>query len=489
MCTIVGTYDSGGDSFRIAFSSREIDVLVDCGQIQWTAKGDKAMKLTRRGLFLTGAAVLLPRINPAAGPPANLITLSPKPRDLEMPVEGFIDEITPVEHFFVRCHTMVPQIKLSEWKLEIAGLVDRPLTLTLDDLKKLPRVELVSVLECAGNGRSFFQPQVAGAQWRFGGVGNAHWGGVRLTDVLERAGVRPAATQLLLDGADVPFVKMPKFQRTLEARKAMHADTLLAWEMNGKPLTPDHGFPLRVIVPGWASDSWIKWLTRIELLDHDFDGFWMKSAYRHPAQRVAPGTAVDPKDMIPVTDLNVKSVIASPGEWAPPGAIAVQGVAWSNASPVAKVEISADGGKTWSHADLPGKPTKYGFRKFAYTWSAAEGQYTLMSRATNEAGQSQPLEPEWNPNGYLYNAAQPRAITISKIRPASIAPLEAPTQPVPNGYKAACLVCHDEHMMRQQRLTRAQWDREVTKMTGWGAVVTPEQRNGLLDYLSASYKP
>jgi len=120
------------------------------------------------------------------------------------------------------------------------------------------------------------------------------------------------------------------------------------------------------LAPGWASDSWIKWLTRIELLDHDFDGFWMKSAYRHPAERVAPGTAVDPKDMIPVTDLNVKSVIASPGEWAAPGAIAVQGVAWSNASPVIKVEISADGGKTWSHADLPGKPTKYGFRKFAY---------------------------------------------------------------------------------------------------------------------------
>jgi sulfite oxidase len=447
------------------------------------------MNLTRRGLFLTGAAALLPRSNPAAGQPASLITLSPSPRDLEMPVEGFIDEITPVEHFFVRCHTTVPRIKLPDWRLEIAGLVDHPLTLTLDDLKKLPRVELVSVLECAGNGRSFYQPHVAGAQWRFGSVGNARWSGVRLKDVLEKAGVRPAATQLLLDGADVPFVKMPKFQRTLEAGKAMHPDTLLAWEMNGKPLTADHGFPLRVIAPGWASDSWIKWLTRIELLDHDFDGFWMKTAYRHPAQRVAPGTAVDPKDMIPVTDLNVKSVIANPGEWAAPGVIIVQGVAWSNTSPVAKVEISADAGRKWFPANFTSKPTKYGFRKFAYTWKVAEGQYTLMSRATNEAGQSQPLEPEWNPNGYLYNAAQPRAVTISKIRPASIAPPEAETQPAPDGYKAACLICHDEHMMRQQRLTRAQWDREVTKMTGWGAVLTPEQRNGLLDYLSASYKP
>jgi DMSO/TMAO reductase YedYZ molybdopterin-dependent catalytic subunit len=246
------------------------------------------MKLTRRGLFFTGAATLLSRSNRAAGPSSGLITLSPSPKDLETPVEAFIDEITPVERFFVRCHTMIPQIKLPEWKLEITGLVDRPLTLTLTDLKKFPRVELVSVLECAGNGRSFYQPPVAGAQWRFGSVGNAVWTGVRLKDVLEKAGVKPAATQLLLDGADMPLGKMPKFQRTLEVGKAIHPDTLLAWEMNGKPLTDDHGFPLRAIAPGWAGDCWIKWLTRIELLDHDFDGFWMKTAYRHPPQRVAP---------------------------------------------------------------------------------------------------------------------------------------------------------------------------------------------------------
>jgi sulfite oxidase len=456
-------------------------------------KGDieiEVMKLTRRSLFLAGAAALLSRSNPAAGTSASLITLSPSPKDLEMPVEAFIDEITPVEHFFVRCHTLIPEIKLPEWKLEIAGLVDRPLTLTLADLKKLPRVELVSVLECAGNGRSFYQPTVAGAQWRFGSVGNARWAGVRLKDVLERAGVKPVATQLLLNGADMPFAKMPKFQRTLEVGKAMHPDTLLAWQMNGKPLTADHGFPLRVIAPGWASDSWVKWLTSIELLDHDFDGFWMKTAYRHPAQHVAPGTAVDPKEMIPVTDLNVKSVIANPGQWAAPGVIKVQGVAWSNTSPVAKVEISADAGRTWSLANLTGKPTKYGFRKFAYTWDAAEGQYTLMSRATNEAGKSQPIEAEWNPNGYLYNAAQPRAVRISRIRLGFTTPApDAETPPEPDGYKAACFLCHDDHMMRQQRLTRAQWDREVTKMTGWGAVVKPEQRNGLLDYLSARYKP
>jgi DMSO/TMAO reductase YedYZ molybdopterin-dependent catalytic subunit len=443
------------------------------------------MTLTRRGLFLAGASALLSRSDIAA----NLIMLSPAPRDLETPVEDFIDEITPVEHFFVRCHTMIPQVNLPDWKLEIAGLVERPLSLTLADLKKFPRTELVSVLECAGNGRSFYRPTVAGAQWRFGSVGNARWTGVRLKDVLERCGVKPVATQILLDGADVPLVKMPKFQRTLDVAKAIHPDTLLAWEMNGKPLTADHGFPVRVIAPGWAGDSWVKWLTRIELLDGDFDGFWMKTAYRHPAQHVAPGTAVDPKDMIPVTDLNVKSVIANPGGWAEPGVITVQGVAWSNASPVARVEISVDAGKTWFPANLTGKPAKYGFRKYVCTWKAAEGRYTLMSRATNEAGQSQPFDPEWNPNGYLYNAAQPMLVTISKKRPAlDAAAAEAEAQPAPEGYKAACFGCHDDHMMRQQRLTRAQWDREVAKMTGWGAPVRPEQRDVLLD-LSARYKP
>ena len=429
-----------------------------------------------------GAAAFLSRTLPSA------TILSPSPKDVEMPVGEFIDEITPVEHFFVRCHTLIPEVKLGDWKLEIAGLVEKPITLTLDDLKKLPRVEMESVLECAGNGRSFYQPRVAGAQWRFGSVGNARWTGVRLRDVLKRAGLKPEATQLLMDGADVPMGTMPKFQRTLEVKKALDPDTMLAWEMNGRPLTPDHGFPLRVIAPGWASDSWVKWLTRIDAMDHEFDGFWMKTAYRHPNHHVEPGSTVDAKDMIPVTDLNVKSVIATPDAWAKPGLITVQGVAWSNASPVTRVELSADGGKTWSATKLEGRATKYGFRKWSYGWKAVEGQYTLMSKATNAAGQAQPSEPEWNPNGYLYNAAQPRPIAIAATAPPIPTTHDAQAPAEPQSYKAGCFACHDDNMMRQQHLTRAQWDREVTKMTNWGAQVKPEQRNELLDYLSARFR-
>ena len=216
------------------------------------------MKVTRRGFFLTGVPALFSPRNIISAAHADLITLSSGPKDLETPREEFIDTITPVEQFFVRCHTMIPQVSLPGWKLEIAGLMDRPLSLTLADLKKLPQAELISVLECAGNGRYFYKPPVAGAQWRFGSVGNARWTGVRLKDVLEKSGVKPAATQLLLEGADTPLGKMPKFQRTLEIAKAMHPDTLLAWEMNGKPLTAEHGFPIRVIAPGWAGDSWVK---------------------------------------------------------------------------------------------------------------------------------------------------------------------------------------------------------------------------------------
>jgi sulfite oxidase len=448
------------------------------------------MALTRRSLLFASTAALWARpARPAEEQRAGMITLSPRPLDLEMPLDGFVDEITPVEHFFVRSHTYIPEVKLPEWKLVVDGLVERPLTLTLADLKRLPRSELVGVLECAGNGRSFYSPTVAGAQWRFGSVGNARWSGVRLRDVLQKAGLKPGASHLLMDGADVPLGKMPDFQRTLPVEKGRHEDTLLAWEMNGKPLTAEHGFPLRVIAPGWAGDSWIKWLQHIEVLDHEFDGFWMKTAYRHPAKPVAPGTAVDPKDMVPVADLNVKSVIARPGEWTAPGLVTVQGVAWSNAAPVTGVEVSVDSGSSWKPAALTGKKTRYGFRRWTYNWHAEEGPHALISRATNAAGQTQPLQEEWNPNGYLWNVAQPRSVLVAAVRPPA-APVSPPAEEAPSAnYKASCFVCHDEHMMRQQHLTRAQWDREVAKMTGWGAAVKPENREALLDYLSSNFKP
>jgi hypothetical protein len=259
--------------------------------------------------------------------------------------------------------------------------------------------------------------------------------------------------------------------------------------MNGQTLPVEHGFPLRVIAPGWASDSWVKWLQHLEVLDHEFEGFWMKTAYRHPAQPVAPGTAVDPAQMVPVTDLNVKSVIAVPETWAKPGTVRVQGPAWSNSSPVSKVEVSTDGGQNWKQARLGGQKTKYGWRLWQLDWKAAAGKYTLLSRATNEAGQTQPLMEQWNPNGYLWNVAQPVEIVIAATGPPpEVAHEESPHAPAPEAYKAACMVCHDDHMMQQQRLTHGQWDREINKMTGWGAPLKPADREAVLNYLSDEFK-
>jgi DMSO/TMAO reductase YedYZ molybdopterin-dependent catalytic subunit len=449
------------------------------------------MTISRRKLFAGAAAAVLPRLLRAAdqADQSRMIVRSPRPEDLEMPRDGFTDWITPIDRFFVRCHTYTPQVNLSEWSLKVDGVVERPMTLTMADLKKLPRVELVGVLECAGNGRSFYEPHIPGAQWTFGAVGNGRWAGARLRDVLQKAGIKSSAKEILCDGADVPLGKMPDFQRTIAAAKALDPDTLLAYEMNGQPLPVEHGFPLRVIAPGWAGDSWVKWLQHIEVLDHEFEGFWMKSAYRHPTRPVPPGTAVDPAEMVPVTDLNVKSLIAVPAAWAKPGSVRVQGTAWSNTSPVSKVEISTDGGQSWKLAKLAGQQTKYGWRLWQYDWKAAEGKYTLMSRATNMAGQTQPLSQEWNPPGYLWNVAQPFAITISSQGPPG-APAEASTPETgpADVYKAACFSCHDEHMMQQQHLTREQWDREINKMTGWGAQVRPQDREAILNYLSSQFK-
>ncbi|HYL37619.1 MAG TPA: molybdopterin-dependent oxidoreductase [Bryobacteraceae bacterium] len=421
---------------------------------------------------------------------------SPKPADLEMPLGGFGQWITPVDLFFVRCHTYTPErANLADWKLKLDGVVNQPLALTMDDLKHFPRVELVAVLECAGNGRAFYQPHVAGTQWEFGSVGNTRWAGVRLRDVLEKAGLKNSARELLLDGYDQPLGAMPKFQRTIPLAKAQDPDTLLVYEMNGQPLTIEHGFPLRLMAPGWAGDSWVKWLQHVEVLDHEFDGFWMKTAYRHPPRHVEPGAAVDPADMVPVTDLNVKSVIAAPATpmypttgfpFAGPGHVRISGAAWSNASPVTRVDVSIDG--AWKRARLGKDQSRYGWRLWEFDWNAArEGRYVIMARATNGAGQTQPLEPAWNPSGYLWNAVQRIDVEVAKEGPHWAAN-DGALPLGPAAYQAACLTCHDAHMMVQQRLTRAQWDREVGKMTGWGARIKPEDREAILNYLSDHFR-
>jgi DMSO/TMAO reductase YedYZ molybdopterin-dependent catalytic subunit len=452
------------------------------------------MTIRRRNfLLLAGAGFLRGDDHPKL----DMLARSVRPEDLEMPLSGFSDYITPVEHFFVRTHVYVPRVDVSTWRLKVEGEVSAPLTLTLEDLKKLPAVELVSVLECAGNGRVFYEPPVPGLQWGNGAVGNGRWRGVRLADILKRAGIKDSSKELLFDGADIPLGTMPDFQRSIPVKKALDGNTLLAYEMNGETLPVKHGFPLRVIAPGWASDSWVKWLTSIRVLDKEHDGFWMKGTYRHPGKPVAPGTAVPADQMRPVTSLHVKSVIAAPldGAQAVVGKpLVIRGVAWSgDAGPVTTVNVSVDGGRTWKPATMrQDQRTQFGWRQWEFNWTPSrESYYTILAQAHDAAGNTQPLDQEWNPSGYEWNVV-PR-VGMDVVKELSRIPQTTPPSgsivAQPAAFKGACAVCHDDDVILQQRLTRAQWDREVNKMIGWGAKVKDEDRAGFLDYLFTNYGP
>ncbi|MBV8820804.1 MAG: sulfite oxidase [Acidobacteriaceae bacterium] len=447
------------------------------------------MRLTRRTVFLMSAAGLVRRSAFPAEKPG-LIINSARPKDYEMPLEGFRDWITPEEHFFVRNHHYTPEVKLESWSLRVDGVVGNAATFSLDDLKKMPRQSVVAVVECAGNGRVFYEPHVAGMQWKYGSVANARWTGVRLADVLKKAGIKDSATEILFDGEDVPISTMPKFQRTITVKKALDPDTLLAYEWNGRAIPMEHGFPLRLIAPGWASDSWVKWVKHIEVLDHEFDGFWMKTAYRHPLKPVPPGTSVPPDQMVPVTDLSVKSVIATPaGNWAAPGRVKISGAAWSNGSEITGVDVSTDGGQSWKAAALGRDKAKYAWRLWELDWTPPqEGNYKLLARAKDSFGNTQPLEQPWNPSGYLWNVAAPKELVVSRteVKPETIS--AAQPGPHPPGYDAACLTCHGEDVIRMQRLNSGQWDREVAKMVNWGAQMKPGQKDAIVEYLKSNFR-
>lgn len=337
----------------------------------------------------------------------DLIVRSARPLNLEMPMGSLDSWITPASLHFVRNHYAVPMVASEHWRLQVDGMVNNPLTLALDELKLLPTVEAVVTLECAGNGRGFYDPKVPGTQWERGAVGTARYRGVRLADVLERAGVQKPGKHVLFDGADQPPVPTaPDFVRSIPLEKAMSPETLLAFEMNGQPLPAVHGFPLRVIVPGWVGSANVKWLARVSVLEREHDGHFMVKGYRIPRTPVAPGTTVDPQDMKVVAERDVKSVIARPSEGSihKPGTVRVAGAAWAGEQEIERVEISTDFGRTWRPARLGADRARYAWRLWEFDWVAPErGAYVVMSRATDTLGRVQPIVPSWNPKGYLWN--------------------------------------------------------------------------------------
>jgi DMSO/TMAO reductase YedYZ molybdopterin-dependent catalytic subunit len=285
--------------------------------------------------------------------------------------------------------------------------VEKPLTLSLAELSKLEVHSVVNTLECAGNGRSFQRPQVPGIQWGKGAVSTARFSGPRLRDLLQRAGVKPTGKHVMFRGLDEVPGKVPPFIRSIPIEKALDGDTLVATHMNGSPLTKHHGFPARALAPGWIGAASCKWLTEIKVLESEFAGNFMSPAYRFPNQPGQPGEAVKPEDTHPLTALSVKSVIAGPTDGAKlkAGVVAVHGAAWAGEADVTKVEISTDGGTTWGPAKLGREEARYAWRLWTYDWKAPKsGDYTILSKATDSQGRTQPSTAVWNPSGYLYNA-------------------------------------------------------------------------------------
>ncbi|MBX3304128.1 MAG: sulfite oxidase [Nitrospira sp.] len=332
-----------------------------------------------------------------------------RPFDAETPVGEFASFLTPNDRFFVRSHFGPPVPELiaeANWKLRVGGLVDRPQVLTLRELKQVEPVTITAVVQCSGNGRAFHRPKVPGVQWKRGAVGNARWTGLRLRDVLAQAGVKEGAQHVQLQGADRPIVdSVPLFTRSIPLAKALHPDTILAYEMNGRPLPILHGAPLRVITPGWMANSCTKWLTDITVQAEEAKGYYMQTAYRVPVKSAESG-GIATGASTPVAAMVVKSLIAAPqeGDIVEPGFSAIQGVAWSGEAKVMKVEVSLDGGKTWEPARLVGDDHPFAWRRWRFLWKATTpGPVSILCRATDARGETQPEVSPWNPSGFLWN--------------------------------------------------------------------------------------
>jgi sulfite dehydrogenase len=345
-----------------------------------------------------------------------LILLTTRPPQLETPFSVFNEGLlTPNDAFFVRYHLAgVPtSVDPDKFTLEIKGKVNSPLTLSLAELKgKFDAVEIVAVNQCSGNGRGFSTPRAGGGQMGNGAMGNARWKGVRLKDVLNKAGVAAGAKQVTFNGLDTPPQdKVPDFVKALEVDQALDDDTLLAYEMNGEALPMLNGFPLRLVVPGHFGTYWVKHVNEITVVDEVFAGYWMDPAYRIPDNACAcvePGTT--PKKTKPIARFNVRSFITSLTDGDKLGverSVTVRGIAFDGGYGLTEVLFSEDGGKNWREAQLGKDLGKYSFREWTAAFTPQKaGAYELKIKATNRIGQSQPMEALWNPPGYMRNVVE-----------------------------------------------------------------------------------
>lgn len=343
-----------------------------------------------------------------------------RPPLLETPMDVFDQGVfTPNDRFFVRWHwgDIPTAIDTAAFRLAVRGAVAKPLSLTLDALMKLPRIDYAAVNQCSGNSRGLFEPRVAGAQWRHGAMANAKWTGVRLKDVLDLAGVRPGATAVRFGGLDAPLVPdAPDYLKSIGVDHARDGEVMIAFLQNGEPLPLLNGFPLRLVVPGWFSTYWVKMLSDIEVLTAPDDNYWMAKAYRIPD---TPGADVKPGATgfatKPITRMVPRSWITSHADGAKVGRgpVALRGIALGGDSGVAKVELSADSGRSWRAVKLGPDEGKYSFRRFEAELPPLTGAITILPRCTNLAGETQPMTSNWNGSGYLRAVVEPVRLVVA----------------------------------------------------------------------------
>jgi len=329
-------------------------------------------------------------------------------RNRGMPLEALRYNITPAGMHYLLIHFDIPFVDPDTWSLQIGGLVANPVSLSLDDIKGRPAVTMPVTMECAGNGRTLLEPRSISQPWGLEAIGTAEWTGTPLAPILDDASVDPSAIEMLFTGQDrgVQGNEIQDYQRSLTMEDATRDEVMLVYEMNGQPLQPQHGFPMRLIVPGWYGMTSVKWLTRIEAISERFSGYQMESAYRYAQHADDPG---EPVDLI-----RVRALIIPPGipdfmtrfRLVDAGTVTLEGRAWAGRLGVDRVEVSADNGDSWRDARMEEPVGKYAWRAWSCDWEAVPGDHILSVRATDSEGNVQPTEQPWNYRGMGNNMVQ-----------------------------------------------------------------------------------
>jgi sulfane dehydrogenase subunit SoxC len=335
-------------------------------------------------------------------------------RNHGLPLEALRYPITPTGLHYLLIHYDIPVVDAEWWALEVRGRVRNPVTLSLEDVRRLPSSEVTVTMECAGNGRALLSPHVVSQPWLLEAVGTARWRGVQLKQLLDEAELLDDAVEIVFTGLDRGIEKgvEQSYQRALPLEAARADDVMLAYEMNGAPLLPQHGFPLRLVVPGWYGMTNVKWLASIEVVSEPFRGPQHTGSYVFRADEDDEGT--------PVTRMQPRALMVPPGipdfntraRTVERGTCRLEGRAWSGWAPVQRVEVSTDGGQSWRAADLDPLESPWAWRGWTFEWDAEPGEYVLCCRAEDGAGNAQPDEPTWNVGGYSNNALQRVPVTV-----------------------------------------------------------------------------